>query len=909
MAKTNLDKAEKARRLGQDGEPSLATILADELAAASRAVGWATAVAWGTRILWGGVFLGALARLLGANASATEIIALISLISAFSVGIAVGRRKSGAAATETRSRALLAARRLERRFPEQTGVWVAGVDFCCETAAEGESARTSGDLREATITFAARRLANAASETDEANWRAILTGEKSERFRNRRKKAVVCAFGALINLAVLGNGEVWEFWGEEKRGAFLASGEKTSENVGRVDENKGNNKNKVKKENKEGKENEEFAAVGKNEGNKETRDGEKNAASSVGESPLEGDFLTALDVLISDLTQNAEIAEVLKSELENAVVDERTNAEKKISGGDATRFLLLAREFNANLTRPKTGVFAQVRRLKTTLQGERRTISQRWDKIGRTSGTAGIAEKKEEEEIEEIGKKNDARNGPDGTEIAFFLLLSRLNKFEAKMGGAEMPTAETLGLSAILRSASATERAKTFETASRRLGEWTTALRREATAAQILRESWRFDAASQSWKAASEAAWQKNQTLLARFAGRSTQRVAGEAGEDAAFEKAKERFIEAWRNARSFETECFAVVERLRKKLQTEDAEEFVESIGAGDGLPGVDLLGNDDWDEAAWNAINDAASMAKKRESSAMEAFENNRFGIIAEALRTREERLAIKAPTVGGTVNESGGDDEEREFAAANVVVGEINSDKKEVKGNNKDNVGRGEEEASARREERRLTFLATRLTFGVDGETSRCGTTRHVGNEEFGIIENERVVAALSRCEEEARQENDSTSRQGEESKKASSNDGKKDATSLKNAAGLKTEKTLALETVNSEEINGWQEERDAEKTQALRKEKDSALRVDENGSRGGVEPNVGEARGGGGNGGVLNDGAETQVDANKAFSGELPSEVRRRFEGTSAPEITPEYAEKIQLYRRRISDERR
>ena len=164
-------------------------------------------------------------------------------------------------------------------------------------------------------------------------------------------------------------------------------------------------------------------------------------------------------------------------------------------------------------------------------------------------------------------------------------------------------------------------------------------------------------------------------------------------------------------------------------------------------------------------------------------------------------------------------------------------------------------------------------------------------------------------MSRCEEEARQENDSTSRQGEESKKASSNDGKKDATSLKNAAGLNTEKTLALETVNSEEINGWQEERDAEKTQALRKEKDSALRVDENGSRGGVEPNVGEARGGGGNGGVLNDGAETQVDANKAFSGELPSEVRRRFEGTSAPEITPEYAEKIQLYRRRISDERR
>ncbi len=909
MAKTNLDKAEKARRLGKDGEPSLATILADELAAASRAVGWATAVAWGTRILWGGVFFGALARLLGANASATGAVALISLILAFSVGVAVGRKKSGAAAPETRSRALLAARRLERRFPEQTGAWVAGVDFCCEPATEGESARTSDGLRDATITLAVRRLAVAAAETDEANWRAILTGEKSERFRNRRKKAVVCACAALINLAVLGNGAVWEFWGEEKRGAFLASGEKTSENDGRVGENKGNNKNKEKKENRKEKENEELAAVGKNEENKETRDGEKDAASSVGEPILDGDFLTALDVWVSDLTQNAEIAEVLKTELENAAVDERTSAEKKISSGDATRFLLLAREFNANLTRPKTGVFAQVRRLKTTLQRERRAIFERWGKIEKIGGIAKIAKKQKENEIGEIEKKNDARNAADGTEIAFLLLLSRLNKFEAKIGGAEMPTAETLGLSAVLRSDSATERAKTFETASRRLGEWATALRREATAAQILRESWRFDATSQSWKAASEATWQKNQTLLTRFAGRSTQRVAGEADEDAAFEKAKERFVDAWRNARSLETERFAVVERLRKRLQNKDAEEFVESIGAGDGLPGVDLLGNDDWDEAAWNAINDAASMAKKRESSAMEAFENNRFGLVAEALRTREERLAIEAPTIGGTANKSGGDDGERELAAANVVVGEVNADKEEVKEDDKDNVRRGEEDESARRKERRLTFLATRLTFGVDGETSRRGMTQHVGNEGVGGIENERVVDAWARCKEEARQENDSTSRQGEESETASSNDGKNDATSLENAAELKTEKALALETVNSEEINGWQEGRDAKKTQAPKKEKDSVLRVDENGSRGGVEPNVGEATGGGGKDGVLNDGAESQVDENKAFSGELPPEVRRRFEGTSAPEITPEYAEKIQLYRRRISNERR
>ncbi len=903
MVKTDLGKVKKARRLDKDGESSLATILADELAAASRAVGWATAVAWGTRILWGGVFLGALARLLGANASATGTIALISLISAFVVGGAVGRKKSGASATETRRRALLAARRLERRFPEQAGVWVAGVDFCCESATEGESARTSDDLRGATITLAARRLANAASETDEANWRAILTGEKSERFRNRRKKAVVCAFAALINLAFWGNGAVWEFGGEGKRGAFLASGEKTSENDGRVDENKVNNKNKEKKKDKKDKENEGIAAVGKNEGNKETRDGERGAASSVGEPSLDGDLITALDVLISEFAQNAEIAEVLKTELENAAVTERTNAEKsKISSGDSTRFLFLAREFNANLTRPKTGILAQVRRLKATLQRERRTIFERWNKIEEMGEITRIAKKREVEEIDGIGEENEAINGAGGTEIALLLLLSRLNKFEAKMGGAEIEAAETLGLSAILRSDSAAERAKTLDAASRRIGEWATALRREATAAQILRESWRFDATSQSWKAASEAAWQKNQTLLARFAGRSTQRVAGGAGEDAAFEKAKERFVDAWRNARSIETERFEVVERLRKRLQAEDAEEFVESLGAENGLRDVDLLGNDDWDAAAWNAINDAASMAKKRESSAMEAFENNRFGIVAEALRTREERLAIEAPTVGRTVNESGGDDGERETAAANVVLGEVNADKKEVKGNNMDNAGRGEEEASARRKERRLTFLATRLTFGVDGETLRRGMTRHVEKKEVELNENAFVAGASSRRENEVRRAN-------EEAKIAALNDGKNDATSLENAAGLKTEKALALETVNIEEINGYQEGGNAEKTQAPRKEKDLALRGDENGSRGGVEPNVGAATGGGGNGGVLNDGTETQVDENKAFSGELPPEVRRRFEGTSAPEITPKYAEKIQLYRRRISNERR
>jgi hypothetical protein len=59
------------------------------------------------------------------------------------------------------------------------------------------------------------------------------------------------------------------------------------------------------------------------------------------------------------------------------------------------------------------------------------------------------------------------------------------------------------------------------------------------------------------------------------------------------------------------------------------------------------------------------------------------------------------------------------------------------------------------------------------------------------------------------------------------------------------------------------------------------------------------------------GGVGDGAEngSETAENQAFNGELPAEARRRIKGTSAPEILPEYAEKIRLYRRRILEERR
>ena len=62
--------------------------------------------------------------------------------------------------------------------------------------------------------------------------------------------------------------------------------------------------------------------------------------------------------------------------------------------------------------------------------------------------------------------------------------------------------------------------------------------------------------------------------------------------------------------------------------------------------------------------------------------------------------------------------------------------------------------------------------------------------------------------------------------------------------------------------------------------------------------------------GSGGGTGEEKKEIAEEAEKqAFSVELPSEARRRFEGTNAPKILPEYEEKIRLYRRRIQEERR
>lgn len=880
----------KKRRLEKSGGASLATTLADELATASRAAGRASAVAWGTRILWGGVLFGALARSLNASANAAGTVALISLILAFIVGVAACLRKSGAVPNETRRRAMLAARRLERQFPEQTGVWVAAVDFCCDP--KTENARTSAALRDATTTLAARRLATVAAETDAENWRAILTEENGELFRNPRQKVAFCVLGVLANLALGGSAAVWDVCVGEKRGTFSPSDEKINANDGRGDKNKGNDENKEKERNKEDGKIASNAEAGEN---KEARDAEP---------PWDDDFLTGLEVLISDLAQNAEIAEFLATELENAAVDERTDAEKSGVSGDATRFLLLARELNANLTRPKTGILAQVRRLKELSRREQTTILERLEKIDEKIGLGGMEGIEKRDEIGKIrGMENigDEENSVAGKEIALFLLASRLTVFETKMFVAEtQELAAALGLSVVLRSDSDAERAKALGEAARRAGEWATMLRRETTAAQILKESWAFDETSRFWKAASETAWQKNQTLLARFAGRSTRDATPVAVDDDAFENAKERFVDAWRNARSLEKERFEIVERLLERLQAEEAEEFIESVGAENGLPGGDLLGNDDWDAAAWEAINDAASMAKKRELLVTEALENNRFGVVAEELQTKERRLEIEPPPIEKTRSESERNRKEDETVDANFNDDGafISVDKKEVN----EGETRGVNEIARRRKERRSAFLAARLTFGVDGETLRRCETQAFFKKEVGICDNALDEDASSRRVNKEREQSALTTRQEKETGAAGTNKGKNDATTF----NVAKEGTAGNELASVETISGYDVNEGAGKTRGQRKGGYASSRVGENESRSGVEANVGESAIGGGSGGVFENFVRTQVEENKTFGGELPPEVRRRFEETSAPEIMPEYAEKIRLYRRRVAD---
>lgn len=902
---------EETRRLEKRGEASLATRLADEQATAWRAVGWARAVSWGTRALWGGACCGALASGLGANANVLGAITLTSLILAFGLGAAAFGRTNKSGASGTRSRATSAARRLECRFPEQTGVLVAAVDFCSESATERNDVGTSADLRAATIAAASRFLATAASEMDLPTWRAALTGEKSELFRNLRKKTRIGVLGVWANLALWGGAALWEGDGAPKGGTFLATGEE----IGKVDRRLGENK-----ENGGNEEGGTIAKVGEDGLNEEPRDDEMGSLATVDEPGEKGEILTALEVLIADLAQNAEIAEFFQAELETAA--ERTSAEKNEPLAAASEFLQLARELNANLTRPKTGILAQVRRLEAILRREETLILKRLDEMGEGTGIKGIGSVAKASEIggiEEIkgeGEREKEKNGVAGTEIALLLLLSRLDRIETEFCVAETEEiASSLKLSVLLRSGSAVERKKTLEGAARRVGEWGATLRREAAVAQILRESWTFDATSQAWRRANERAWKKNQTLLARFAGRLASDDAASNGDDVAFEKAKKGALDAWRETRSLEKERFAIFARLLKRLQTEEAQgrsEFLAGENDGDADVAEEKIA---WDAAVFNAADVASKRAAERELRVTEALENNRFGDVAEELRRGENRLKIEPQSSGKIANKR--EDEERE--------GEERDKRQETEGENwssdwvnvadkevAEETEVGEEEEGDEVEERRFAFWAARLTFGVDGETARGTVAQLLADQRVGERENadERAVWARRGEEKdgEERGENDLTPRQ-DESENATAEYSKNDATSLKDAERTNAEKKLAEEDVNGDKTIGCERDEEAELTQELtqnlRSENDATSRVGAKENRDGDESNGGEAEGSGTGLSSEKSDAGAQVDESQAFTAEIPPEVRRRFEGTSAPEILPEYAEKIRLYRRRIT----
>lgn len=927
---------EKARCLGKDGELSLATTLADELAIASRASRWARGVRWGTRILWGGVSVGALIWAFGADANAVGSVVLSSLVATCCVVFASLRNKRRTATAGTRSRALLAARRLERRFSERDGVWVAAVDFCCETSTgTGEDAPTSADLRGATVTLAARRLATLAAELDVVEWRAVLTEDEKELFRSPRKKTGVCVLGVLANLALGGSAVIGGIDVDEKGGAALAV-VGVGEIERRGDEDKGNkeerkaeedNANKEDSANELNSENKETAQVGGKSANKEGRDGEIDAS-------VDDEMTAALEVLIFALAQSAEIAELLKAELESAVRVEGAEKEEKPVFSDATRFLQLARELNVNLTKPETGITTQVQRLNAAAQRGKMKVLERLERIG---GAEKIARIGGEGDEEKNGEESGEKSGVAGEEIALLILASRLNKFEAKLKGAEnQELATTFGLSAVLRSDVGAERAKALERAARLAGEWSATLRREAAAAQILSESWTFYTTSQNWKAANETAWRKNRALLVCFAGRSALGGAAANEKEVAFERAKEEFYNAWNESRSLENERFAVVERLARRLRNEEAQEFCATLAEEDGgFFGVERLRDDAWNAAAWNAINDAASRAEKRDLRVTEAVENNRFGRVAEELQVADERLNIEPPSTRRTANadkkteetevtekkeeakETEGSNETKESGAQGATEDVKETAEKTLTPNNKEVATELKDErraADVRAKERRFAFLATCLTFGVDRETAKQTVAQIIAKETVnasGGEEKSEKAEAEAETEAETGKESGWATRQEAEARSAAPNesDNGNGALSQEVAETQNASEKNATSEVNDGKLSDYDDGEIGEKTREPMKEKYATSGDAESGSRNGAEANVGEAGGAGASDAFETTADGTQLDKNKAFNGELPFEARRRFEGTTAPDVLPEYSEKVRSYRRRIANERR
>lgn len=868
---------------------SFSTTLADAMKRAAFASRVEGALRRGTFVLWAGGFLvGVAAYWGGQNASAGRGVAVVFLVFvAATVGVEIlvaliRKIVQKSSVRERRTLALTAAKRLEKRFPERAENFVAAVEFSVEENGNDERRTDSGALRDATVVSATRRYAELVATLDAAELNAALIGSPNERLGKIGEKCWLCALAVLVNLAVWGISVRCEEGNDGQRTAI--SGEKNEQRrvLTRRSEENGKDSEIVENGEKEG-------------NNKIARD---NAVDEREEARVcEAISLLDLETLISELAQNAEIAESLKEELERTVEEENKESEKRETVDDAATFLLLARELRTNLTRPETGLIAQTRRLNEAARRERQGVEE---------SLAVLSEVRKVGEISGGGKIEKERQ-VSGKAVAVFLTSSRLTEFETLLtvsGG--IGDTRSLGLSRLLRSDSASERRKATLEAAARVGEWRAALRREETAARILAESWRFDAASQRRRTLVRAALQENRALLSRFAGRLTPNVGATSENDESLNEAKRRFNALWNETRLVDKEIGAIFERLRERLQSAEAREFRDFIAKNVGIAGDARFWSVEADVAvdAW-----LAGVAAQRETwwkKVAESVEMNRFGVAAEYGEKTVATLDDAASTFGLPESESEGEKREKK-----QVGKEINVEIKGFDGSVREE--RTENNGNARATGHRFSALAALLTQGVDATITRRFEGRTWENEGKTATEpNGDLTLSREKSEESATTEgvNEDATLEKEE-------------TAIETASQSWQDEERGASQSRQDEERGAPEEKEARGTDdaTVGKERGSNVAAvdgaesenqNERGTFGGETENGNDANAGAFAGNVgeaekNRDGAETSKK--EAFTGELPTEARRRFEGTEAPEITPEYAEKIRLYRRRILKERR
>lgn len=856
----------KKQGLNDKERASFSTLLANEMERALRAARVERATRWGTRVLWGGAFLVGLAawRFERDAASVGRNVAVVLTLTACVAFFIALRQKTGT--QNRRALALLAGRRLENRFPERRGVLVAAVDFCEEEPLEGseEKGAISGVLRAETVASATRWHTELASTLDPNELLAVLADCSPARLRKIGKKRRFFVLGVLANIAIWAGTASWGEGDDAKRPSVRPSEPKIVSAPVEIQGNKRNKENGgTKRETKDAR-NKESVSI----------QGEENGGAS------EDISLASLELLISELAQNAEIAETLVMELQQAAVEENFAGERNEASSAATRALQLARELGANLARPSTGLVAQTRRLSAAAKRERRRIEARLVKKERFETWGGRGEINGIDEIQKEGGLQSARRIA-GKEVALFLASARLSEWETALttpGG--VGDWKTLGLSRVLRSDSATECKRILTEAAARVDGWKTALRCEETAARILRESWRFDATSQRWLGLVKRAEEENRALLTRFAGRLSVDFDASNENAEELEEAKVQFNAIGRETQAAAKERVAIVERLLERLQSEEAQDFIVFARNGEEyLKGLTLW-SDEADATASAALSVAGAQHEERWEKIAKDVENNRFGSAAERLEK------IETTFVEGTAasfDENFATRESKSVAASNAAIENVGVVIEECETANGDD--------GDWRERRRFSALAAALTWGAE--------EKKAGEINLQTTENENV--ALYAKAKERRNASAKRKREDEEKSRKENGEIEGDTASQNGSEAQEkrsTEKKNAVNDVNDVKNDAWDALDDGSK------DGESA-----SGEDGGNEDKANAIGASGGFEAKSKEQDKMEALDNRAFNAELPPEARRRFEGTNAPEMIPEYEEKIRIYRRRVAEERR